>query len=90
MSKPISLNLINTEIGSFKDEMKGLLIQEIIFLGPKRYAYWYKDLNNQRVEQSIYAGIERNSLTFKYFKQLLIKINNNLLNKIPFTTLDYL
>jgi len=90
MSKPISLNLINTEIGSFKDEMKGLLIQEIIFLGAKRYAYWYKDLNNQRVEQSIYAGIERNSLTFKYFKQLLIKINNNLLNKIPFTTLDYL
>lgn len=62
-SSPIDPILIGKEIGKFKDEMNGLIIQEAIFLGPKRYGYWFFDKNNKRIERSVYAGLERNSIT---------------------------
>ena len=47
-----------------KDEMKGLVIKEALFLGPKQYGYWYLDKENNKVEASVFAGVSRNSLTF--------------------------
>lgn len=64
---PLNPKLINKAIGYFKDEMNGLIIKEFISLGPKRYGYWFIDKNNQKIERSVYAGIERNSISFKYY-----------------------
>lgn len=45
-SKSIDSKFIGKAIGLFKDEMDGRIIQEAIFLGPKRYGYWFFDKNN--------------------------------------------
>jgi hypothetical protein len=50
-------------LGLMKDELNGLFINEAYFLGIKRYGYYYfKD--NIKIEQSVFAGIVRNSLSF--------------------------
>jgi len=72
-SKSIDPILIGKEIGKFKDELKGYIIKEIIFLGPKRYGYWFIDNNNKKIEKSVYAGLERDSLTFKEIRKLYLK-----------------
>ena len=64
-SKPIDSKFVSKQIGYFKDEMNGILIQEARFIGPKRYGYWFYNSKNQRIERSVYAGLERNSLTWK-------------------------
>jgi hypothetical protein len=38
---------------------------EAYFLGIKQYGYWFYDENNVKVERFIFAGVQRNSLTFK-------------------------
>ena len=72
-SKPLPSKYIGKEIGLFKDELKGKTIQKVIFLGPKRYGYWFYDENNNRIEKSVYAGVERDSLTFNQIKKLYKK-----------------
>jgi hypothetical protein len=47
-----------------KDELDGITIQEGYFLGIKKYGYWYMNNEGQRIEQSTFAGVTRNSLTF--------------------------
>jgi len=64
--KPLDPKLISKEIGKFKDEMDGIIIKQFICKGPKRYAYWFID-NNQRIERSVHAGLERNSIKFNKF-----------------------
>ena len=71
--KPLDPSLLTKEIGKFKDELKGKTIQKVIFLGPKRYGYWFYDENNHRIEKSVYAGVERDSLTFNQIKKLYKK-----------------
>jgi DNA polymerase type B, organellar and viral len=66
-SKPLNPKIISKAIGYFKDEMNGIIIKEFISKGPKRYAYWFLDDNNQRIERSVYAGLERNSIKFNTF-----------------------
>lgn len=56
--------LLGTELGEFKDELNGLEIKEARFLGIKQYGYWFEKENGQRVEKSVFAGVERNSLSF--------------------------
>lgn len=70
--KPLIYKFIGKEIGLFKDEMNGIIIQEAIFLGPKRYGYYYFK-NNQKFEKSVYAGLERDSLSFRKIKQIYNK-----------------
>ena len=62
---PLNPELISKAIGLFKDEMDGLIINEFISKGPKRCAYWFLNNNNLRIEKSVYAGLERNSLSWK-------------------------
>lgn len=57
-------HLIGSGLGLMKDELNGLFIQEGYFLGIKKYGYWYLDKDNNRIEQSVFAGITRNSITF--------------------------
>jgi hypothetical protein len=64
-------NLISKEMGFMKDELNGKIIQEGIFLGIKQYGYWYYDDSNNKIEKSVFAGVQRDSLTFNEFKDLL-------------------
>lgn len=58
------------DLGMFKDELNGLVIEEAEFIGVKQYVYWYKNKEGNRVERSIFAGVTRNSLSFKEIKSL--------------------
>jgi hypothetical protein len=40
--------------------LNGKVIQEAIFLGVKKYGYWYLDDSNNKVEASVFAGVKRN------------------------------
>ena len=64
-SAPIDSSLIGDQLGQMKDEMKGILIQEGLFLGPKKYGYWYLDKEGNKVTSSVFSGVPRNSLTFE-------------------------
>ena len=63
-------SLIGKEIGLMKDELNGLTIKEGYFLGIKQYGYWYLDHEGNRVEKSVFAGVNRDSLTFNEVKDL--------------------
>lgn len=65
-------NLIGKEIGLMKDELNGILIKEAIFLGIKQYGYWYLDKNGNRIEQSVFSGVTRNSVSFNEIESLLM------------------
>ena len=56
--------LIGSDLGLMKDELKGLTIQEGLFLGLKKYGFWYLDESGNKIESSIFAGVKRNSLNF--------------------------
>jgi hypothetical protein len=64
-------SLVGSSLGQMKDELKGKFIKEGIFLGVKKYGYWYLDDENHKVEASVFAGVERNSLTFNEIIELL-------------------
>lgn len=65
-----SLGIIETgkELGKFKDELDGVLIENGTFLGIKQYGYKFLH-NNQTVEKSVFAvptgRVTRNSLTYQ-------------------------
>ena len=63
----LSNEYLSEELGYFKDELKGNIIQEAYFLGVKQYGYWYYDVNNnnEKIEKSVFAGIDRNTIPFK-------------------------
>ena len=68
-TKPIDPTLLGQDIGLMKDELKGQLIQEAYFLGPKKYGYYIIDPvaaggTGVRKEFSVFSGVPRNSLTF--------------------------
>ena len=63
-------SLIGSSLGLMKDELSGKLIEEIYVLGCKQYGYWFKNKDNHKVEQSVWAGIKRNSLSFDNIKEL--------------------
>ena len=63
----------NNELGKFKDELGGLLIEEAIFLGIKQYGYKYVDAlagGGKQIEKSTFAGVPKNSLPFKDIEYL--------------------
>ena len=64
-----------------KDELNGSVIKEAYFLGIKKYGYWYLDNDGQRIEQSVIAGVPRNSVPFNE----IIELNNGkkLVKEIP-------
>jgi hypothetical protein len=73
-TKPIDPNLIGLELGQMKDELKGLVINEAYFLGPKKYGYYLIDGK----EFSVFSGVPRNTLTFEEVKAIF---NGQIINK---------
>ena len=72
-------HLLSNNLGDFKDELNGLVIEKAIFLGVKQYGFKYKDENGKEFTKSVFAGVKRNSLVFEDFEYMLkgneIKIN---------------
>jgi hypothetical protein len=67
-------HLIGKDIGLMKDELNGLTIKEGYFLGIKKYGYWYLDNNNNKIENSTIAGIDRNTISFDKIQDLFCGI----------------
>src|SRR5215813_9669206 len=63
-------SLIGNELGMMKDELNGIVISEAFFLGIKKYGFYYFDLNNNKIETSVFSGVERNSLSFNEVKHI--------------------
>ena len=64
------LDMISDELGDFKDELKGLVINKAIFLGIKQYGFQYFDVHGKLIDKSVFAGIKRDSLTFEQIVKL--------------------
>lgn len=62
--KNLDSRFIGDDLGLMKDELKGLIIKEAYFLGIKKQGYQYVDKNNNLITKSVFAGIQRDSLTF--------------------------
>lgn len=58
-------SLIGSDIGMFKDELAGQTIDQAIFLGIKQYGYTFSG-----GDRSVFAGVERNSLSFSDVQHL--------------------
>lgn len=58
-------NLIGSELGMMKDELEGLVIKEGYFLGIKQYGYRVTDKSNNSKVTTVFAGVKRNSISFK-------------------------
>jgi hypothetical protein len=55
-SEPLDPSLIGPELGMMKDELKGQVIEEAYFIGPKKYGYYIIDSETGvRKEFSVYA-----------------------------------
>jgi DNA polymerase type B, organellar and viral len=67
-------HLIGKDIGLMKDELNGITIKEGLFLGIKKYGYWYLDNNNNKIENSTIAGIDRNTISFDKIQDLFCGI----------------
>jgi hypothetical protein len=76
--------LIGSELGQMKDELQGKTIAEGLFLGLKKYGYWYLDEDhNKKVEKSVFAGVQRDSLSFSEVVELFegFKIHKSVDNR---------
>ena len=60
----------STELGMFKDELNGSVIEEATFLGIKQYGYWYLE-KGVRIEKSVFAGAPRNSISYEDIQSML-------------------
>ncbi len=60
----LSEHLIGSDLGLMKDELKGKVIEEGLFLGVKKYGYWYYGDDGNKITSSVFAGVKRDSLTF--------------------------
>ena len=70
-SEPLDPSLIGPELGMMKDELKGQIIEEAYFIGPKKYGYYIIDnVSGERKEYSVFSGVPRNSLSFTEVKSI--------------------
>lgn len=57
-------HLIGDGLGQMKDELNGGIIEEGLFLGPKKYGY-YIDRDGHQHNFSVFSGVPRNSLSYE-------------------------
>nr|YP_010561549.1 DNA polymerase [Ganoderma flexipes]UYX56920.1 DNA polymerase [Ganoderma flexipes] len=81
-TQPLPDHLVGKELGMFKDELNGCLIQEIYILGIKQYGFWYLDKQGNRIEKSVWAGYTRDSISFEEIKEIyngkkIVKVVDN-------------
>ena len=91
-TKPLDLSLLGDDLGLMKDELKGQVIAEAYFLGPKKYGYYIIDDKGIRKDYSVFSGVPRNSLSFEEVKAIFegSVITKNISNRFykSFTNLD--
>ena len=92
-SEPLDPSLIGPELGMMKDELKGQVIEEAYFIGPKKYGYYIIDSETGiRKEFSVFSGVPRNSLSFSEVKSIFEGsiITKNIANRFykSFTNLN--
>lgn len=63
-TEPLPAHLVGDGLGMMKDELKGGVIEQAYFLGIKKYGYWIKDPEGNRIEHSVIAGVKRDSVSF--------------------------
>jgi hypothetical protein len=84
--------LIGNDLGEMKDELNGKVIKEGLFLGQKKYGYWYLNDQGIKVEKSVFAGVKRDSLSFSEIIDLFegFKIHKTVDNRFykSFTNLN--
>lgn len=76
-TEPLPDHLVGKDLGMFKDELDGCIIEEIYVLGIKQYGFWYYDKQGNRVERSVWAGYTRDSITFDEIEQIFNGKKNN-------------
>jgi len=64
-NKPLPDYLIGNDLGLLKDELNGLVIKDALFLGIKNYGYTIEYLNKEIKEYSVWAGVKRNTISFR-------------------------
>ena len=87
MTEALPDEIIGKGLGQMKDELDGLIIKEAYFLGNKKYGYQYIDpcqgtgKSGNLITKTVFAGIERDSLTFEE----IIKLSqgHSLMKEIP-------
>jgi hypothetical protein len=62
--------LVGKGLGQMKDELDGMKIKQAYFLDIKKYGYWYLDKKGNKIEKSVFAGVERDSLSFQEIKDV--------------------
>jgi hypothetical protein len=72
-SEPLNPDLLGIELGQYKDELKGKVIAEAYFIGPKKYGYYIIDENTGiKKEFSVFSGVPRNTLPFEDIKDIFL------------------
>lgn len=66
----VAPHFVGPELGQLKDELGGATIDEALFLGIKQYGYTYKDPEGKQIDKSVWAGVERDSITFDEIRSL--------------------
>ena len=69
LGNSIDSSLIGPDLGQMKDELDGNYMTECYVLGIKQYGYHYT-FEGETKECSVFAGVGRNSISFKDFTQL--------------------
>ena len=78
-TKKLDDKYIGTGLGLMKDELTGNRISEMLVLDCKQYGYYYFDEYNVKHEKSVWAGVERNSLSFT---EIFYMFKGGIINKI--------
>jgi hypothetical protein len=71
LDKPLPEHLIGNELGMMKNELikdDGVKIDKAYFLGIKKYGYIFTNSEGKTIERSVFAGAERNSISFQDIK----------------------
>jgi hypothetical protein len=63
-TKKLDAKFLGNDLGLMKDELNGLIIKEASFLGITNYGYQYLDKNNNLLTKSVFAGVNRDYLSF--------------------------
>lgn len=77
-------NLIGNELGMMKDELEGETITEGYFFGIKQYGYLVIDKSRNSIVTTVFAGVKRNSLTWRDIINLSKGDSVNVINDARF------
>lgn len=69
-TKELPKSMIGDDLGLMKKELEGHMISEAYFFGIKKYGFKYTDNEGNIINKSVFAGIERDSLSWSKIETL--------------------